>query len=623
MSGICAVWRKKEPQRVCETLDAAAAGLSVFGEGTWRREHEGAAGVGVCARFDSQQLFRNARVLLAYDADLLNADELAHLCGLPAGAGTGAIFAALYERLGGRFVEKLRGGFSLVLWDLLERRVVAAIDGFGMKRLVWYEDPNGLFIASRIDALRRAGIDETINPRAIANLLNFSAGLAPDTILARVQRLLPGSLLTASSGATVIETYWDMAYGLGTDSDEHRLSHELESVVERSVAVHCKNRPFSDLGAFLSGGTDSSTVVGMMTRAAGGPVKAFSIGFQEERFNELHYAEIAAKKFGAEHHTYHVSARDCFEALPRMIAAFDEPFGNSSAIPTYFCGRLAAEQGVKTLLAGDGGDELFGGNERYATDRIFQLYDYLPRLLRRGLIEPTLRLLPGSFGLANRARGYIRRANMPGVERMLSFQFLRTHAPEDIFEGDFLKSLEGYTVLDIPARHYRNARATDHLDRLLYVDMKITLADNDLPKVTCMSELAGVSTRFPFLDRSVAEFSGHIPAALKVKGFEKRYLFKKAFRELLPPEIIQKKKHGFGIPVATWMKTDKQMSELARDTLLSPRMFARGYFRRSFLEDLFRKHQADEFTYYGDALWTFLTLELWHRQTIDQPAKVA
>ena len=184
-------------------------------------------------------------------------------------------------------------------------------------------------------------------------------------------------------------------------------------------------------------------------------------------------------------------------------------------------------------------------------------------------------------------------------------------------ERDFLKTLADYSVLEVPARHYAQAAARDHLDRLLYVDMKITLADNDLPKVTCMSELAGIQARFPFLDRPLAEFSGRIPANLKVKGFEKRYLFKQAFKNLLPAEVIKKKKHGFGIPVATWMKSDRRLREFCRDILLSARAFERGYFRREFIEDLFRKHDAEDSTYYGDTLWTFLALELWHRQVVD------
>jgi asparagine synthase (glutamine-hydrolysing) len=624
MSGICAVWHKRHPERVASTLLAVNAGLSVTPGDRPAREILADAGLGMAvqAHAGGQQVFRNDRVLLACDADLLNETELAAGAGAHAERpSTAALLASLYDRHGDRFVNKLRGGFAVVLWDITQRRLLAAIDGFGIKRLAWHDAGAVVLIASRADALRAGSDNLTINPRAIANVLNFSANLGPETIFTGVQRLLPGTLLTASEGQTRTESYWDMRYGTGAGVSETQLSGELESVLEQSVAAHCVDEPFSRLGGFLSGGTDSSTVVGLMTRAAGGPVKAFSIGFDEPRFNELEFAGIAAHAFRSEHHIYLVSAKDCVESLPTIVRCFDEPFGNSSAIATYFCARLAADHGVTTLLAGDGGDELFGGNERYATDKIFEAYHSLPKALRSWLIEP-LSALPIDVGLLRKARGYIRRANMRGVERMLSFQFLRTHAAGDIFDGDFLQSLQGYDVLDIPSRHYATAAAGDHLDRLLYVDLKITLADNDLPKVTRMSELAGVRTRFPFLDRSVAELSGRIPARLKVKGLEKRYLFKRAFRNLLPAEILRKKKHGFGIPVAVWMKSDPRVRELTHDTLLSTRAFGRGYFRRQFIEDLVRKHDREGEIYHGDTLWILLLLELWHRQVVDEPARV-
>jgi asparagine synthase (glutamine-hydrolysing) len=588
-----------------------------------RHETELDAGIGVQARFpDSQQIFRNRRVMLACDAELLNERELWGLagCASPA-AGVAALLASLYERYGESFVERLRGGFSVVLWDLMERRLVAAIDGFGIKRLAWYDDGKVLLIASRVNAVRAGTGGLEINPRAIANVVNFASNLAPETIFKRVQRLGPGMVLHASERETRTVRYWDMRYGIEGDSSEARLSRELEAVVERSVSAHCAGSTELHLGAFLSGGTDSSTVVGMMTRALRRPVRAFSIGFQEEPFNELQYAEVAARRFGSEHHTYLVSARDCQNSLSDVVRCFDEPFGNASAIATYFCARLAADNGASTLLAGDGGDELFGGNERYATEKIFEIYHRVPKWLRAGLIEPIAGL-PIDATLTRKARGYIRRANMPGAERMFSFAFLCVHPPQEVFNGDFLRSLGGYSVLDIPAHHYAHAPARDHLDHLLYVDMKITLADNDVPKVTGVSELAGVRTRFPFLDRDVAEFSGRIPARLKVKGFEKRHLFKRAFRNLLPAEIIRKKKHGFGIPVGRWVKSDPQIRELARDTLLSARACRRDYFRREFIEELFRRLDATDATYYGDCLWTFLMIELWHAQFIDQPAGV-
>lgn len=601
-----------------------ATGLSLCDSERVDKEVEAGVGLAASARFAGQQIHNNGRVAVVCDVELCGEEDLRTSCGTPAPRGnTAALLAALYERHGEEFVEKLRGNFSLILWDREARKLVAAIDGFGVKRLVYYENSAVLVVASRIDALVRSGeIDTVVNPRTIVDVLNFTTAAAPETAIRNVFRLMPGTLLLANGGGTRAKTYWDMRYHPDGSATEEALSRELEQVVEGAVRECCKTAGQAETGAFLSGGTDSSTVVGMMDRAGAKPVNAFSIGFREQPFNELEYASITARKFGAKHHTYLVSPEDCLEALPRMVRAFDEPFANASAIPTYFCARLAAQTGTKVLLAGDGGDELFGGNERYATDKIFEAYQEIPRFLRKGLIEPALGVLPSKFPLVAKARSYVRRSNIPALDRYFSYNFLCAHGPAEVLDPGLLSALNGYSLLDVPSRHYREASATDHLDRLLYVDVKMTLGDSDLPKVTCMSELAGVVTLFPFLDRAVAEFSGRMPPRLKVKGFDKRYLFKRAFRNLLPPEVIRKKKHGFGIPVSNWLKTDPRLRELSRDTLFSSRAFGRGYFRRQFIEELFRQYEADDSTYYGDTVWTFLVLELWHRQFVDEVAKV-
>lgn len=622
MSGICAVWRKEDPARAASTLRSMSHGLSLVSAERIDLKIANGDGVGlaVSARFRTQQVYDNERVVVACDAELYNENELRRLCGTDSGPAAAAILiAALYERFGCDFVSKLSGNFSLVIWDRRERRLFAAVDRFGVDRLVFFENSKVVLIASRIDALLQAGeFVPAVNPRGIANCLNYSNSLAPETIFRDVQRIPPGTWLEISQAGKRSAPYWDMRYGMSDDVDEERLGRRLESLVEKSVETHCKDDAFAEIGAFLSGGTDSSTVVGMMARTRRGPVKAFSIGFEEQQFNELGYAAIASRRFQADHHTYLVSAADCFESLPHMVRSFDEPFGNSSAIPTYFCARLAAQNGVRVLLAGDGGDELFGGNERYRTDKIFHLYQTLPPLLRKCLIEPVLNRMPFENGAVGKARRYVRRSNMPAFERYYSYHFLRASPIDQIFHKDFLDELRGYSILEVPSRYYRDAPASDHLDRLMYLDVKITLGDSDLPKVTQMAELAGVQTRFPLLDTSVAEFSGNIPARLKVKALENRYLFKRAFRNLLPVEVIRKRKHGFGIPVAIWLKSDRRLREFSRDVLFSARALERGYFRRSFLEDLIRKHEADDSSYYGDTLWTFFVLELWHRQFVDQ-----
>ncbi len=585
---------------------------------------EAGGGVAICARRNRHEIYQNDEVLLACDTDLYNLSELRDAARLTPQAGAAQVLAALYERFGADFASRPAGMFSFVLWDRRERQLVAGVDAFGLGRLVFYRDEQMLLVGSRVDALAACGeIDLSVNPRAIVNLLNYSVNLGPDTILSRIERLRPGHVLLARQAEVRLKPYWDMRYFAGGTANEDELARGLDSVLAKSVAATSSGYDNSEVGAFLSGGTDSSTVVGLKHRLGDPAPKAFSIGFQEQQFNELEYAELAARKFQARHFTYLVGPDDCFSALPAMVRSFDEPFGNSSAIPTYFCARLAAENGVTAMLAGDGGDELFGGNERYATDRIFETYHRVPRILRKGLIEPTLNGVGLESGVVGRARRYVRRANLPPMERFISFMFLSVCPPSTVFEDGFQAALKGYSTAEVPSGYYNEAPAQDHLDRLLYVDVKVTLGDSDLPKVTRMCDLAGITPRFPFLDRAVAEFSGTIPARLKVKGFEKRYLFKKAFAGLLPEEIIRKKKHGFGIPVATWLKSDSRFRELTHDTLMSARARQRGYFRREFIEDLFSRHEADDTPFYGDTLWTFLMLELWHRQVVDVPARMA
>jgi asparagine synthase (glutamine-hydrolysing) len=622
MSGICGAWYKHEPRALGATLRAMTAGLSIHESSRPSQIESAPAGVGVSARFPTQQLYGNGRLAIAIDADLLNERELRKLVEAdPRAADTthvAALVAALYERFGPEFASKLRGAFSVILWDARARILTAAVDEFAIHRLVYFETAEHLLIASRIDALTATGlVPRDINTHALANVLNFSSNLGPSTIFRHVQRLGPGALLTASERGARTSRYWNMRYGTGGKVGENRLCEEMKAVVGRAVSDCCGDADFSRLGSYLSGGTDSSTVTGTMASMNRGRVHAFSIGFDEQPFDEMGYAKLAASRFGAMHHMRTVGPADCFEAVEQMARYFDEPFGNSSAIPTYFCAREAAQNGVDILLSGDGGDELFGGNERYCTDKIFEIYHDLPAVVRKGMIEPALRMLPPWGGPFGRARGYVRRANMRGVERFLSFQFLATHPVEEVFDPGFIQSLRDYSIATAPARYYEAADARDHLDRLLYVDLHITLADNDLPKVTCMSELAGIRTRFPFLHRDVAEFSGRIPAGLKVKRFDKRYLFKKAFADLLPSEIIHKTKHGFGIPVAVWMKSDKRLCELLHDMVSSRRARERGYFRRDFIDRLLERHAADDSTYYGDTLWTILSVEMWHRQKLD------
>ncbi len=552
------------------------------------------------------------------DLDLTNLPELRSLTGRE-GREDG-LLAALYALEGAAFVRRLCGAFALALWDRRQRSLVLAVDRFGIKRLHYVTDHRRTAFASRPSAVLAApGVEQRVDLAAVYNYLNFGYIPSPESIFAGVQRLPPGHLLRVRQGAATLEPYWDMAYSEQVVRKAEGAA-TLYRLTEEAVARALRGAIPKNVGAFLSGGTDSSTVVGLMGRLMGERINAFSVGFKEERYNELSYAELSARYFGAAHYTEIITPEEALKWLPRLVEAFDEPFGNNSAIGTYFCAQLAQRCGVKWLLAGDGGDEIFGGNERYRTDRIFARYHWIPTILRRGLLEPIVLNLPeGGRGLLGRLQRYIRRANLPNPRRFYSYEFLVAQEAKALLAPDFRAAIAAEAPYAVIQATYDRAEATADLNRLLYLDLKLTIGDNDLLKVTRTAELAGVNVRFPLLDLPLVEFTGTLPASLKVRGLQKRYLFKRAFRALLPPETLAKRKHGFGVPTSVWLKSHRGFQSLARETLLSSRPRQRGYFRAGAIERLFERHAADSTPFYGDILWTILMLELWHRQHLEGP----
>ncbi len=300
------------------------------------------------------------------------------------------------------------------------------------------------------------------------------------------------------------------------------------------------------------------------------------------------------------------------QAIEKVAEYYDEPFANSSAIGGYYCALLAKENGVDTLLGGDGGDELFAGNERYATDKQFQIYQALPSWLRRDMIERVAKALPDTGALSLPQR-YINRANIPNPDRIFSYSLFLSTDPAEVFEPDFLAEVSPDSWLNIAQQHFSRPAASE-LNRFLYMDVKMTLGDNDIPKVTGTAEMAGVRARYPLLDHHLAEFSGRIPTELKLKRFEKRYIFKRAMKGILPDSILHKKKHGFGVPIASWFLQDSSLNNFMREVLCDPGTRHRGIFRPAFLERLMDLHRHEHALYYGEVIWYLLVLELWQRR---------
>jgi asparagine synthase (glutamine-hydrolysing) len=559
------------------------------------------------------------RISVIAALDLTNSQELQALVGKVENAHE--LLAALYNLDGPAFVRRLRGAFAVALWDWRQRSLLLAADQFGIKRLYYATSEQCTAFACRLRAILGApGVEKSVNPAGVYMYLNFDFIPAPESIFTGIRRLPPGHVLLLRQGEGAPEPYWDMAYPEQPVSKADGAAR-IFRLTEEAVARTLQGMRPDQIGAYLSGGTDSSTVLGLMGRLTRERVRAFSIGFREEGYDELDYARLAARHFSAAHHTHIVTPEEALEWLPRLVEAFDEPFGNNSAVGTFFCARLARETGSPLLLAGDGGDEIFGGNKRYCTDRIFARYHRIPAILRQTLVEPIILNLPdGEESLVGRMQRYIRRASIPNPRRFFSYKFFVAQQADRLLSPDFRAVIPSEAPYALVQDHYDRIPATAELNRLLYLDLKLTIGDNDLFKVTRTAELAGVGVRFPMLEIPLVEFTGTLPSDLKVRGMEKRYIFKQAFRTLLPPETLAKQKHGFGVPTSVWIKDHPGFLALVRETLLSPRARQRGYFQADAIQQLLQWHAADSTSFFGNILWTMLMLELWHRCHLDGDA---
>jgi asparagine synthase (glutamine-hydrolysing) len=366
------------------------------------------------------------------------------------------------------------------------------------------------------------------------------------------------------------------------------------------------------VGAFLSGGTDSSTITGMLGEVTGESPRAYAIGFDAPGYDETAYARIAARRYDADYHEYFVTPGDVAAAIPRVAAAFDQPFGNASVVPAYYCAKLARDDGVDTLLGGDGGDELFAGNARYAKQWLFSLYERVPAPLRRGLIEPVT-ALPGARSLPplRKVARYVEQANMPVPRRLLSWNLLTTVGPERVFTPEFLAAVDQEAPLAAVAEEYERMAAYGLLNRLLAIDMKFTLGDDDLRKVTMAGAMAGVETRFPFLDDEIVALAARVPPGLKLRRRRLRHFFKEALRDYLPQEILDKEKHGFGLPFGEWLRREPELQALARDSLDGLR--SRGIVREAMIEELTDTRLEQHAGYFGTLTWVLIMLEQWFR----------
>lgn len=517
-------------------------------------------------------------------------------------AGATHALAEGFIRYGEAVLEKLLGTFSLCILKPKENFALLAIDRIGVRPLA-YSIADGTFIfGTYIDCiLSHPSFKSLIDPQGIFNFLYFHMIPSPQSIYRGVVKLEPGEYVVCNNGQVEHNFYWKADFTEESENESDlavRLRRELELSVRACLTG-------DKTGAFLSGGLDSSTVTGILSTISHGQTDAFSIGFDAEGYDEMEFARACARHFDVTLHEYYVTPEDVLNAIPKIAATYDEPFGNASAIPAYYCAKFARDRGFDSLLAGDGGDEIFAGNTRYVKQIVFDIYRHIPALLKRNIIEPV------AFNMASfrKLKSYIEQANVPMPARMETYNFLHRSALNDIFEIGFLSQVDSGLPLRNLEETYKRAGTENILKQMLFLDQKITLADNDLRKVNRMCELAGINVHYPLLQDNMIDFAAHVPSKLLLNKFELRSFFRKALKDFLPVETLKKRKHGFGLPFGIWMNEDQRLKEFADFNLKS--FSQRGIINENYINTVIHAHENGHASYYGVMIWLLIMLEQW------------
>jgi asparagine synthase (glutamine-hydrolysing) len=530
------------------------------------------------------------------------------------------VIVHLYEEVGLEFVGRLRGMFAIALWDSTRSRLVLARDRLGKKPLYVCEEPDRLLFASEIKSLLKVtDIPRQLCMDGLREYLALGYVPAPLTLFEGIRKILPGHYLVVEDGKVLQQQYWNLSV-----RDAEMLSDdEWAEKIREKLLESVRMRMISDvpLGAFLSGGVDSSAIVAAMSRMSDRPVKTYSIGFEgRDRFyNELPYARIVANAFATDHHEILVRP-NVADLLPRLIWHLDEPIADSAFVTTYLVAKLASES-VKVILSGVGGDELFGGYRRYLGRHLAGYYQMLPGLVRKNLTA-AISYLPQDRH--SKLKNYLRYADafIKSADETQAVQYLSyitlfsTEMQHALLGKNGGNGANGQTGCPSPIieRHFESFREVSGVNQLVYVDLKTSLPDDLLVLTDKMTMAASIECRAPFLDHELVEMTASMPGDLKVRGFKLKYILKKALHPWLPQEILHRKKRGFGAPMGSWIRSD--LSGLMDGLLSETQVRQRGLFNPTVVADLIAKHKAQKADY-TDHLLALVNLELWCRIFLD------
>ncbi|KKO49315.1 asparagine synthase [Arsukibacterium sp. MJ3] len=516
----------------------------------------------------------------------------------------------LYQNTPTDLCAHIAGFFLLIIADKTDGTIRIINDHVGsIPCYIDQRDSAVLRISDNMPALQAAAGNAEIDKQALFNYLFFHCIPSPVSIYKGVSKLEPGVIATLSNNNTWQQhTYYQPTFTT-SELPADKLMAQCKTLISEAVRRNISD----DCVAFLSGGLDSSTVAGMLAKhSANNKAKTYSIGFEAKGYDETEYALITAKHFGTEHKVHYLQPEEITEHFSHVAAAFNEPFGNSSALAAFVCAKVAAADGIKVILAGDGGDEIFAGNERYIKQKTFEHYAALPGLARASLDLCFYNGLAAKLPGVKKAYSYINQAKVPLPDRLDSYNFLNRFNLTEMLNAALLEQVDTNQPAQQKRDRYNACLSSDAVDKMMYLDWKFTLADNDLVKVNQTCQLAGVEVRFPLFEKELVDFSCTIPASLKAPGQQLRDFYKRSFKGFLPDETLAKSKHGFGLPFGVWMKQQPKLQQITADSLASLKQ--RNIIKSSFIEQALATYQQGHSGYYGELVWIMVTLELWLQQ---------
>lgn len=520
----------------------------------------------------------------------------------------GCAAAALKGLQNSSFTSKLidSESFAVLAWKNDGTKTYLATDRFSSLPICYSTLGETLSFSSKPSLTSKLIDSQKLNVQALFQYAFFHVIPGPESVFEGISKVPPSTVLTWD-GNTSLQRYYTPTFeeNRSGPSEQQALLDSLQTATTR-----CASKSDGKVGAFLSGGLDSSSVVGMLSRCSESQAEAFTIGFEAEGYDEIPFARATAKHFGVKLHEHYLTQDEVLQSIPELAQSFGEPFGNSSSVPGYICAKFAASNGVTRLLAGDGGDELFAGNERYAKQKVFEPFATMPPALQNSILSLANKI-PAAMtpGLLNKPRRYIQRAALPTPDRLHSHNFIALHGHSTLFNEQFLEQVSVDKPLQMARSVFDQPENASTLNRMLYTDWQFVLADNDLVKVGTTCRAAGIEVRYPMLNDEVVDLSCRISSRDKLPGNKLRHFYKESCRGFLADSTLNKSKKGFGLPFGIWLRDHAGLREIASDSLSG--LKERGIYKPEFIDETQRLHQEEHAAYYGELVWIMMMLEQW------------